>query len=115
LTPPYRADQTEEEFQVAGRITGFRKHGKATFADIKDSGDKLQLYLSLKVVGEERYERFGQLDIGDWIGVKGHLFKTRTGELSLNVNQFRLLSKSIRILPEKWHGLRDKELKAEIP
>ncbi|MCG9479028.1 MAG: lysine--tRNA ligase [Actinomycetia bacterium] len=106
-----QGEKTEEEFQVAGRITGFRKHGKATFADIKDSRDKLQLYLSLKVVGDEGYEKFNQLDIGDWIGVSGHLFKTRTGELSLNVNQFKLLSKSIRILPEKWHGLKDKELR----
>ncbi|MDD3776419.1 MAG: lysine--tRNA ligase [Actinomycetota bacterium] len=106
-----QGDKTPREFKVAGRITGFRKHGKATFADLKDPKGKLQLYLSQKVVGEEQYHKFGQLDIGDWIGVEGPLFKTRTGELSLSVQQYKLLSKSIRILPEKWHGLKDKELR----
>ncbi|MDZ7839044.1 MAG: OB-fold nucleic acid binding domain-containing protein [Actinomycetota bacterium] len=69
-----QGEKTEEEFQVAGRITGFRKHGKATFADIKDSRDKLQLYLSLKVVGDDGYEKFNQLDIGDWIRGKRSSF-----------------------------------------
>ncbi len=106
-----QGEKSEKKYSIAGRITIFRKHGKATFCDIIDSTGKLQLYLSLKVLGQERYEEFNELDIGDWIGVEGHLFKTRTGELSLSVGEFKLLTKSVRILPEKWHGLKDKELR----
>ncbi len=106
-----QGQKSGESFGIAGRIIIFRKHGKATFCDLKDSTGKLQLYLSQKVVGEERYQEFNELDIGDWIGVEGHLFKTRTGELSLSVDDFNLLTKSVRILPEKWHGLKDRELR----
>ncbi|MGM0367289.1 MAG: lysine--tRNA ligase [Actinomycetota bacterium] len=104
-------EKIEESFKVAGRIIIFRKHGKATFCDIQDFSGKLQLYLSLKEVGEEAYQYFNDLDIGDWVGVEGTVFKTRTGELTLKVKDFKLLSKSIRVLPEKWHGLKDKELR----
>ncbi len=106
-----KGQKIEENFKIAGRIIIFRKHGKATFCDIQDFTGKLQLYLSLKKVGEEAYQDFNDLDIGDWIGVEGGIFKTRTGELTLSVNSFKLLSKSIRVLPEKWHGLKDKELR----
>lgn len=105
-------EKAEDTFRIAGRIMIFRKHGKATFCDLKDSTGKIQLFLSLNSLGEEKYNSFsGELDIGDWIGVEGSVFVTRAGELSLGIKSFELLSKSIRILPEKWHGLKDKELR----
>ncbi len=89
----------------------FRKHGKATFSDIKDASGKIQLYINLKKVGEDAYSEFLDLDIGDWVGIEGAVFTTRAGELSVEILKFELLSKAIRILPEKWHGLTDKELR----
>jgi len=90
----------------------FRRHGKATFCDIQDSTGKIQLFLSRSSIGEEKYNEFtGDLDAGDWIGVEGSIFVTRAGELSIGVRDFQLLSKSVRILPEKWHGLKDKEIR----
>ncbi len=106
-----KGEKDDAVFKIAGRLMSFRKHGKATFADIKDFTGKIQLYVSLKEVGKEGYEEFLNLDIGDWIGVEGNVFVTHTGELSINVAGFRLLSKAIRVLPEKWHGLKDKELR----
>lgn len=105
-------EKAEGNFRIAGRIMIFRRHGKATFCDLKDSTGKIQLFCSLNSLGEEKYNSFSdELDIGDWIGVEGSVFVTRTGELSLGVKSFELLSKSIRIMPEKWHGLKDKELR----
>lgn len=104
-------EKTEDFFKVAGRIMTFRRHGKATFCDIKDFTGQIQLYINVKEVGDEKYREFLDLDVGDWIGLGGNVFKTHTGELSLNVREFELLSKSVRMLPEKWHGLKDKELR----
>lgn len=104
-------DKITNTFKIAGRIMIFRKHGKATFSVIKDFTGQIQLYLNINNIGEEKYYEFLDLDIGDIIGVTGSVFKTRTGELSINVEDFVLLSKSVRILPEKWHGLKDKELR----
>lgn len=104
-------EKADGSFRIAGRIMIFRVHGKATFCDLKDSDDKLQLYLNIKNIGEDKYNEFLSFDIGDWIGVEGNVFVTHKGELSLNVTDFRLLSKSIRIMPEKWHGLKDVELR----
>ena len=104
-------EKDDDVFKVAGRLTGFRKHGKATFSDIKDFTDKIQLYVNQKDIGEEKYDEFLNLDIGDWAGIEGNVFVTHAGELSINVSKFELLSKAIRILPEKWHGLKDKELR----
>ncbi len=98
-------------FKIAGRLMGMRRHGKATFSDIKDFTDGIQLYISQRGIGEDNYEEFLNLDIGDWIGIEGNVFVTHAGELSINVSGFELLSKAIRILPEKWHGLKDKELR----
>ncbi len=98
-------------FKIAGRLMSFRRHGKATFADIKDFTDKIQLYISQRDISKENYDEFLNLDIGDWVGVEGTVFVTHAGELSLKVSGFKLLSKAIRILPEKWHGLKDKELR----
>lgn len=101
----------EEIFSIAGRIMVFRKHGKATFGIIKDFSDQIQLYLNVNNIGEEKYNEFLNLDVGDIIGVKGKIFKTRTNELTINIGDFVLLAKALRIFPEKWHGLKDKELR----
>lgn len=101
----------DEVYSIAGRIIALRKHGKATFAVLKDFSGQIQLYLNIKNIGDESYYEFLDLDIGDIAGVKGTVFKTHTGELSIDVHEFELLSKSIRILPEKWHGLKDKEIR----
>ncbi|MCE5328983.1 lysine--tRNA ligase [bacterium] len=98
-------------YNIAGRIMVFRRHGKATFAVLKDFSGQIQLYLNIKNIGDEKYYEFLDLDIGDIVGIKGSVFKTHTGELSINVQDYELLSKSIRILPEKWHGLKDKEIR----
>ena len=98
-----------EEAEVAGRLLGRREHGKATFADLQDSSGRIQLMLRRDVLGEKAYEEFGDLDIGDWIGATGPVIRSRRGELSVSVESFELLSKSLRPLPEKWHGLRDRE------
>lgn len=102
-------EKIEEIFLLAGRIMVFRKHGKATFSIIKDFSGQIQLYLNINNIGEEKYNEFLSLDIGDIIGVQGKIFKTHTNELTINVADFVLLSKSLRIFPEKWHGLKDKE------
>lgn len=94
---------------VAGRIMAIRAHGKSIFADLKDATAKVQLYLKYDGVGEESFEYFKRLDIGDIIGVEGELFKSRTGELTVQVTTFTLLSKIVQTLPEKWHGLKDVE------
>jgi len=96
---------------VAGRIMTKRGHGKAGFAHIQDSKGRIQVYIRQDSVGEQNYKIFQELDIGDIIGVSGDVFKTRTGEITVNILSFRLLSKSLRPLPEKWHGLKDVELR----
>lgn len=96
---------------IAGRIMSKRGMGKASFAHIQDSSGQIQVYVRLNNVGSEAYELFRKLDIGDIIGVRGKVFKTRMGEITVSVESFNLLSKSLRPLPEKWHGLRDVELR----
>ncbi len=92
----------------AGRLIAIRKMGKASFARILDRAGTLQLYFKRDIVGEEAYDRFKKmLDLGDFIGVEGTLFKTRTGEVTLRVQSFTMVSKALRPLPEKWHGLQD--------
>lgn len=96
---------------LAGRIMAKRGHGKAGFANIQDSTGLIQIYARLNDVGEETYDLFTKLDIGDIIGVIGKVFKTRTGETTVAVESLHLLSKSMRPLPEKWHGLKDVDLR----
>ncbi|MEW6553871.1 MAG: lysine--tRNA ligase [Actinomycetota bacterium] len=96
---------------LAGRIMALRRHGKACFADIEDRGGRMQLMASVDSLGGPAYGLFQELDIGDWIGVEGEVFKSRRGEITLRVASFALLSKSLRPLPEKWHGLKDVELR----
>ncbi len=96
---------------MAGRILTFRLHGKAGFAHIAGSGQRLQIYVKLDIVGPRAFELFQLLDLGDFIGVAGHLFRTRTGELTVWVTELTLLSKALLPLPEKWHGLSDVEVR----
>ena len=97
--------------RVAGRIISAREHGKSNFAHILDGAGKIQIYLRQEEVGEELFALFRFLDIGDIIGVWGPVFQTKTGELTVRVQGYSLLAKSLRLLPEKWHGLRDKEIR----
>ena len=94
---------------LAGRIMAARTHGKSAFYDLKDSTGKIQAYMKSDIVGEEQFTLLNDLDIGDFIGIKGDTFKTRTGEPTVIVKELKILSKSLRPLPEKWHGLKDVE------
>lgn len=96
---------------VAGRLLSKRVHGKAGFSDLYDKFGKIQLYLRIDDIGEEKLKFFKSLDLGDILGVKGRVFKTHSGEISIHVTDFTLLCKSLRPLPEKWHGLKDPDLK----
>lgn len=95
--------------RVAGRMMTVRGHGKASFAHLQDATGRLQVYLRQDTVGEEAYERLHLLDIGDIIGISGTVFKTQRGEISVKATSYELLAKSLRPLPEKWHGLKDVE------
>ena len=94
---------------LAGRLMTLRDHGKTTFADLKDRTGQIQIYLREDRLGNEAYNLLTWTDIGDFLGVTGRLFRTRTGELTVAAVEFRLLTKSLRPLPEKWHGLVDVE------
>ena len=94
----------------AGRIVSFRAHGKSTFFHVLDGSGKIQCYAKADILGET-YVRLDWLDLGDFVGVEGEIFKTRTGETTINISSFTLLSKSLQPLPEKWHGLKDVELR----
>ncbi len=98
-----------KKVKAAGRIMARREHGKSAFMDIKDFTGKIQLYMKKDGIGEEAFELLSSLDIGDIIGVEGELFKTRTGEDTIKVDTYRVVSKSLLPLPEKWHGLKDVE------
>lgn len=102
---------TDKEVKVAGRLLSKRVQGKAGFADLYDREGKLQLFVKLDNIGEEKLKFFKTLDLGDWLSVKGTPFLTRTGEKSLIVHDFELISKSLKPLPEKWHGLKDPDLR----
>ena len=102
-------DTSKAEFTIAGRLVAKRGMGKSTFADLRDSSGKIQLFAGKSDLGDAQFDYFKRLDIGDIIGVSGVLFKTKMGEITLRVKQVRLLSKSLRPLPEKFHGLTDVE------
>ena len=104
-------DQARVNVSVAGRIMAIRLMGKAGFAHIQQGGQKLQIYVKKDAVGDKGFELYKLLDLGDHIGVTGYLFRTRTGELSVHVEQIEFLSKDLLPLPEKWHGLTDVELR----
>ncbi len=97
--------------RLAGRLTAKRGHGKASFAELMDASGKIQIYFKYNVLGEAKYAQFRLLDIGDLIGIAGRVFKTQRGEITVIVNDFDLLAKSLRPLPEKFHGLKDVDLR----
>lgn len=103
------AENPAEEYVVAGRIVARRSFGKAAFIQLRDRKGTIQVYVKKDTLGEESFESFETLDIGDIVGVSGHPFRTKTGELSLHAHQVRLLTKSLLPLPEKFHGLTDVE------
>ncbi len=109
--PAEELDQNRINVRVAGRIMAIRLMGKAGFAHIQQDGKKLQIYVKKDAVGEKGFELYKLLDLGDYIGVSGYLFRTRTGELSVHVEEITFLSKDLLPLPEKWHGLTDVELR----
>jgi len=105
-------EKTEgSEFSLAGRVMAKREMGKATFVDILDDKGRIQLYIKQNDIGEENFESIKKGDIGDFIGVTGSVFKTRMGEISIHCTKVELLAKSLRPLPEKYHGLTNQELK----
>ncbi len=97
--------------KVAGRIISRRGQGKVTFCHVEDRSGRLQLFFRFDDLGEEAYGQLKLMDIGDIVGAEGHMFTTRTGEISVHVARFTILAKSLRPLPEKWHGLKDVELR----
>jgi lysyl-tRNA synthetase, class II len=97
-----------ERVRVAGRVMSTRGHGKAGFAHLLDGSGRIQLYCRADQMGDG-FERYRMLDVGDWAGAEGQLFRTKTGEITVRVDSLELLAKSMRPLPEKWHGLRDPE------
>lgn len=102
----------QTEFIVAGRVISIRDFGKSAFFHVKDSSAKIQCFVQKNEIGDEKIKFFKKfIDIGDFIGVTGKLFKTKTGELTLNTTDFVITTKSLRTLPEKWHGLKDVELR----
>lgn len=100
-----------KDVTIAGRIMAKRIMGKASFCHIQDGDGKIQSYVSINDLGEESYKQFKEDDIGDIIGITGFVFKTRTGEISIHAKEVILLSKSLRPLPEKFHGLKDTDLR----
>lgn len=104
-------EPTVETVIVAGRVIGLRKHGRAVFADLEDQTGKIQVYVKSNLIGEESFEIFKGIAVGDLIGISGSVFKTKTDELTVLANKFTLLCKSLRTLPEKWHGLTDTEIR----
>jgi len=103
-------EKIDSKFYLAGRLTSERNFGKSIFFHINDFSGKIQGYIRNNIIGKEKLEFFNQfIDIGDFIGIVGNLFKTKTGELTINITDFVLLSKSLHPLPEKWHGLQDVE------
>ena len=98
-----------DEYTVAGRIMFIRKMGKASFFTIQDKLGKIQIYISINDVGEETYELFKSADIGDIVGIRGRVMKTKTGEITLKCLEYTHLVKALKPLPEKFHGLTDIE------
>ena len=109
---PVEGEEAEPmHVSIAGRLMAKRGHGKASFCDLQDMYGRIQIYVKLDEVGEEAYEEFKKYDIGDIIGITGNVFKTHMGEISIKVKTIELLSKSLRPLPEKFHGLKDMDLR----
>ncbi|WP_283129021.1 amino acid--tRNA ligase-related protein, partial [Allofournierella massiliensis] len=104
-------EETDRTVCMAGRMMSKRVMGKASFADLRDASGNIQLYVRRDVIGEEEYAGFKKFDIGDVIGIKGQVFRTKMGEISIRCTEVVLLAKSLLPLPEKFHGLKDQELR----
>lgn len=102
---------SEEKVSSAGRLMAIREHGKSIFAHLKDAKGKIQIYARKDILGDEKFSLFRELDTGDFIGVKGKVFKTHMGEITILVEEFTFLSKSLRPLPKEWYGLKEVELR----
>lgn len=115
ITDAYGAEDKElpegQEFKAAGRILAKREFGKTAFLTVVDRSGIIQVYIKKALLTEEEFEVFTLTDVGDFIGVEGTLFRTKTGELTLRALKYRLLTKALRDLPEKWHGLKDVEIR----
>ena len=109
VDPPEGQEHTGPQVSMAGRLMSKRGMGKASFGDLQDSTGRIQLYVRRDDVGEEAYADYKKYDIGDIVGVRGYVFRTRMGEISVHVEEITLLSKSLLPLPEKFHGLKDQE------
>ena len=110
--PEDELKEQSEEFSLAGRVMAIRDFGKSLFFHIADRSRRIQGYIKKDVVGEDEHKAFKKfVDLGDFVGIKGNLFKTRTGELTLNVTEYKFLTKSLHPLPEKFHGLKDVEVR----
>ncbi len=106
-----KEEKTKTKVSVAGRIMLLRRMGKVTFMQIQDQSGRIQVYFAQDNVGKEKYKLLKKLDMGDIVGIKGLIFKTRTGELTIDVKKYELLCKSLRPLPEKFHGLKDDDIR----
>ncbi|HSL61991.1 MAG TPA: lysine--tRNA ligase, partial [Desulfotignum sp.] len=106
---PSALGENGRKFKLAGRMMAVNKMGKSSFARFKDGSEQMQVYIQKNKVGDDTYDLFKKLDIGDFIGVTGPLFQTKTGEWTILATDFRLLSKALRPLPEKFHGIKDPE------
>ena len=101
----------DQEVRVAGRIMAFRRMGKVAFVDLQDKQGRIQVFVARDNIGQEEYNVFKTYDVGDIIGVSGVVFKTKTGEISIRAMEVKLLCKSLQVLPNKWHGLKDTDLR----
>jgi len=111
FSPLAAEEKSGETVTVAGRLVALRRMGRAAFLDLRDGTGKIQIHASLDALGEEKYSGLCDSDIGDFLGITGEVFRTRRGELTVSAAEWTLLSKSLRPLPEKWHGLKDVELR----
>ena len=107
-------ENINDEVIVAGRIMFIRKMGKASFFSLKDKTGPIQIYISINDIGEDSYNLFKTADLGDIVGVKGRVMKTKTGELTIKCLKYTPLVKALRPLPEKFHGLTDKEEREDV-
>ncbi|MCK4532487.1 lysine--tRNA ligase [bacterium] len=104
-------EESDKRVSFAGRMISRRIMGKVSFSHLKDGWGKVQIYVGKNDLGEENYLFYKRMDIGDFVGVEGKVFKTRTGEITIHADKLILLAKSLRVLPEKWHGLKDTEIR----
>ncbi|MGN0585983.1 MAG: lysine--tRNA ligase [Oscillospiraceae bacterium] len=106
-----KLEERRQNVRIAGRIMSWRDMGKANFIDVRDSSDRIQVYVRMNDIGADAFADFKKWDIGDIVGVEGFVFRTRKGEISVHAQKITLLSKSLLPLPEKWHGLKDQDMR----